>query len=509
MMILHAIFCSLFLFELINADAGVKEEAKVETDEEVLVLNKNNFDNVISSNQFVLVEFYAPWCGHCKTLAPEYASAAKELKASGSIKLAKVDATLEEKLAEQFGVRGYPTLKFFKNGNPIDYTGGRTKDLIIQWVTKKSGAAAKTLSSEEEQKEFISSQDVVVIGYFENTESEAAKLFNDIADSIDEHQFGFVSDYSKFPNLKHKEKLVLYKNFDEKEVVFDQDLKNIEDVKKFVFVHSLPPVIEFNQETAQKIFGGQIKSHLLIFMSKKEGHFDKYIEDIKPVASEFRGKIVFVSINADEEEHGRILEFFGMKKSEVPSMRAIKLEDDMTKYKPESPELSSDNVRKFVSDFVAGKVKQHLLSEDLPEDWNKTPVWTLTASNFDEVALDKSKNVLVEFYAPWCGHCKQLVPIYEKIGEYFGENDDIVIAKMDATLNELEHTKISSFPTLTLYPKGENVEAIEYKGERTQDAIIKFIESGGKQEKSASSSEEDDDDDDDDDDDILGKKDEL
>lgn len=66
---------------------------------------------------------------------------------------------------------------------------------------------------------------------------------------------------------------------------------------------------------------------------------------------------MFVTINADEEEHQRILEFFGMKKNEVPSMRAIKLEDDMTKFKPESPELDAANVKKFVSDFVAGKVK--------------------------------------------------------------------------------------------------------------------------------------------------------
>lgn len=187
-----------------------------------------------------------------------------------------------------------------------------------------------------------------------------------------------------------------------------------------------------------------------------------------------------MTIDADQEDHQRILEFFGMKKDEVPSMRIIHLEEDMAKYKPETNDLAADKVEEFVSKFFEGKIKQHLLSQEVPEDWDKNPVKVLVADKFDEVVMDSTKDVLVEFYAPWCGHCKQLVPIYDKLGEKFADHESIVIAKMDATANELEHTKINSFPTIYLFRKGDN-QKVEYRGERTLEGFVNFLE--GKSEE--------------------------
>lgn len=71
-----------------------------------------------------------------------------------------------------------------------------------------------------------------------------------------------------------------------------------------------------------------------------------------------------------------------------------------------------------------------------------------------------------------------MTPIFEQLGEKFKDHESIVIAKMDATANELEHTKIQSFPTLKYYKKGDNA-VVDFNGERTLEGLTKFLESGG------------------------------
>lgn len=76
--------------------------------------------------------------------------------------MGKVDATEEGDLAEEYQVRGYPTLKFFRNGVAVEYGGGRQADEIIAWVTKKTGPPAKELESVEEAEKFLKDNEVSV-----------------------------------------------------------------------------------------------------------------------------------------------------------------------------------------------------------------------------------------------------------------------------------------------------------------------------------------------------------
>ena len=166
------------LFLILGALVALTVAEEITKEEGVLVLTEKNFEQALSENEFVLVEFYAPWCGHCKALAPEYAKAAGQLAEKDSpVKLGKVDATEEGPLAEKFEVRGYPTLKFFKNGKPMEYNGGRTADTIITWVEKKTGPPAVTLDSVDAAKKFIEDNEIAVIGFFADMESDAAKAF--------------------------------------------------------------------------------------------------------------------------------------------------------------------------------------------------------------------------------------------------------------------------------------------------------------------------------------------
>jgi len=236
--------------------------ASDDSEKDVVVLTESNFDEIVNKAKFALVEFYAPWCGHCKALAPEYAKAATALKAyDADIVIAKVDATAETKLGEKYEVRGYPTLKWFVDGEATEYSGGRDEEGIVRWVKKKTGPPATTAETADDIKKLEEDNEVIVVGYFKEFKGDAFEAFLDAARKSEDAAYVQTkkSDAAAAVGIK-KEGVALVKNFEGEErvvVPLKGDVSE-ESVSDLVKGEKLPLIIPFTDKSGEKIFGSGI-----------------------------------------------------------------------------------------------------------------------------------------------------------------------------------------------------------------------------------------------------------
>merc|ERR1712223_1144456 len=101
---------------------------------------------------------------------------------------------------------------------------------------------------------------------------------------------------------------------------------------------------------------------------------------------DYKGDVMFVLVTTDEAEHKRVIDFFGIKEEELPTMRITASEEDMVKFKPEDASLTEANMRAVLKKFKAGEMTPHLKSEEQPADWDANPVKVLVSSNFASLA---------------------------------------------------------------------------------------------------------------------------
>lgn len=423
------------------------------------------------------------WCGHCKKLEPEYAAAATELLGNDPpIRIAKVDATVSDKLASRFSVQGFPTLKFFRGGKDVEYSGGRTTKEIVSWVTKKSGPAFTEVSDVEAATAFKSKQSVTVFGFFSELSGPEFKAFEVAASAVDDAAFAVTTSEAVRAALEVSETgnaIVLFKDFDEGVVVFSGDKTDSDEVIGFVRDNRLPLVITFSQETAPLIFGGSVKTHVLMMADEDMDGFESIKASWTEAAKSHRGEALFIWVPPTED---RILSYFDVKEEDLPKTVIVSMPDgEAMKKFPVADEVGTDGaaIAEQLVKVLSGEIKPTLKSEEPEPSDTEGPVTVVRGKTFADIALDTNKDVLLEFYAPWCGHCKSLAPIYEELGEKYG-SDKLVIAKIDATANEIEYegVNVRGFPTLYFFPAttdGSAKVAKEFDGSRDLKGMVDFL----------------------------------
>mmetsp|Transcript_16559 Transcript_16559/g.39398 ORF Transcript_16559/g.39398 Transcript_16559/m.39398 type:complete len:201 (+) Transcript_16559:908-1510(+) len=172
--------------------------------------------------------------------------------------------------------------------------------------------------------------------------------------------------------------------------------------------------------------------------------------------------MIFVTVDAKEQP---VIDFFGISQDAFPTAFIVRLTDaGPQKYSHPDGTPSVASLKTFADDFLADKLEVYIKSEPVPE--NQGPgVQVIVGKNFQEIVMNSEKDVLVEFYAPWCGHCKQLEPIWNKLGEEYAEVETITIGKMDATANDPPpHINLQGFPTIILFPASNKLRHHTFEG---------------------------------------------
>ena len=204
---------------------------------------------------------------------------------------------------------------------------------------------------------------------------------------------------------------------------------------------------------------------MILFKDPADTNADAYFKTYEQAAQTHKGKILFSYGGISEGIQERLAEFMGVVKADLPTIRII-MPADMKKFQYPTPvsEMTVETVGTYIQDVIDGKVKPFLKSEK-PVDNTGKALTVIVGENFNDLVKDPTKDVLVKYYAPWCGHCKKLAPIWDELAEHYKDNADIVIAKFDATANEAEGVEIRGYPTLIFYPK-DNKAGVDYSGER-------------------------------------------
>ncbi|KAK7033138.1 disulfide isomerase [Favolaschia claudopus] len=212
---------------------------------------------------------------------------------------------------------------------------------------------------------------------------------------------------------------------------------------------------------------GQGKPGLVEFFAPWCGHCKNLAPVYEQLADAFvkvKDRVIIAKVDADGE--GKPL---GSKYG-VTGFPTLKWFNGDGTYEPYEGGRDLDALVSFISDKAGVK-------SSIPPP-PPTDTLILDVHTFDDVALDTDKNVLVTFTAPWCGHCKNLKPTYEKVAHTFKPESDCVVANINADDKKnkgiAERYGVASFPTIKFFPKGSS-EAVAYEGGRDESAFVDFL----------------------------------
>uniref|UniRef100_A0A7N6AC88 Protein disulfide-isomerase n=1 Tax=Anabas testudineus TaxID=64144 RepID=A0A7N6AC88_ANATE len=432
--------------------------AAVSSRRDVLELGHADFDYLAAEHETMLVKFYAPWCGHCKKLAPEFEKAATRLK--GTVQLAKVDCTAHSETCARFGVSGYPTLKIFRYGrDSAPYEGPRTAEGIYHYMKKQTGPDSVHLKTEEDLKTFVNNYDASIVGVFSGPDSS------------------LLAEYLKAAVQTHTRKLCEGRVTRDSVVAFT-DYLTISSLRRFVRDHIYGLCPHMTLENRDRL---RVRDLLTAYYDLDYHHnirgSNYWRNRVMKVVSKYARRGLTFSVANKKDFLSELEDDFGLGTSDGGELPFITIRSKLGHKYTMREEFTRDgrSLERFLDDYFAGRLKSYVKSEPVPER-NSAAVKVVVAESFDDIVNDSDKDVLIQFYSPSCPHCKKLEPVYRELADTLYSDPNIVIAKMNAVDNDVPPGyDVQGYPTIYFAPVGKKDEPIRYEGGREVQDFLKFL----------------------------------
>lgn len=448
------------------------EEGAVELDEA-------SFVSSVKEAEWAVVEFYAPWCGHCKQMAPEYDKAAAVLRrAEPPVLVAKVDATQNQVLASWFDVQGFPTIVMVHKGKTVgtEYLGGRTADEIAAWAATRAGSDLPTSTSAPDAGSGDSSAPA------DRGDDETPDAGSAPAEGAGSDEDGVSDD--------------------------------------------LPPVVSFPGPAAASILRGEVnlQQHwqLIGFTSRgsDEGQDEAVVARLEGAVRGMRNDVLPVSVPGDDLH---VLGALGIEPGTAGTTGSLHLctvaengEGEIALVTHRFPHVvqggpfddervSSDAVGAWVRARVdeaeaphegtsasrrvlrrayesATSAPQPAQGEEVDGDGVLHLVGgTFRAETVEAVLEGRRKAAVVEVFAPWCQHCKRVEPEVRALARAArAAGSEVAVAQMDGTVNEVSGLKVTGYPTLFVVCDGGEEEdggltVAEHRGPVQRERVMKTV----------------------------------
>lgn len=445
------------------------------TTSDVITLNSENFNEILKSNRWLLLNLYDKTCSHSINFLPTFAQLAKEQL----VPLAQVDCNEHKEIAKMFDVAFWPTVVLIYKEEPLwVYLGEKNIQDMSFWLERMIGPPvmfSDSLSSVFEEVEGLNLSALFIATVSSET-SSFAKAFKSAAHkhrrfglffSIKSEGADVVSVYRKKSNLDSIGETPSNSEKDASKLeqfIMDESVAEFERIEKANF-----EVYAFNK-------------YDIVWFVISRAQYNSIHDKMLNAAKHYRSKIRFVWLDTDEhaDNIGKVI---GTRVTiGHPSVVYKKQETNLLFKYPnittDSNVLSidSDKVIKFIDDCENGKVRRLFISQSKPTNEETKHVKTIVSQTFEDEVLGAEKDVILNVYAPWCSYCKQMDPTFTKLGELLADEPSILIGKMDGSENEPPHEnfKWQSFPTLWYIKKGSR-HPVTFNGNRTVEGLLNFV----------------------------------